>query len=48
VLTGDAERADFLRAYGDALSRAYPRQPFGTIFPFRRIFAVAHKNGDRD
>jgi trans-aconitate methyltransferase len=25
------------------LLRAYPRQAFGTIFAFRRIFAVAHK-----
>jgi len=23
--------------------QAYPRQPFGTVFAFRRIFAVAHK-----
>jgi hypothetical protein len=27
------------------LHAAYPRQPFGTIFGFRRIFAVAHKLG---
>lgn len=43
VLTGEVERAEFLRAYGEALVRAYPREPFGTVFPFRRIFAVAHK-----
>lgn len=43
VLKDAGERADFLAAYGDALLRAYPRQPFGTIFAFRRIFAVAHK-----
>ena len=43
VLKGEGERADFLAAYGDALLRAYPRQSFGTIFAFRRIFAVAHK-----
>lgn len=47
VLTGERERADFLAAYGDALLRAYPRQQFGTLFAFRRIFAVAHKNGSR-
>jgi trans-aconitate 2-methyltransferase len=43
VLKIEDERADFVAAYGDALSRAYPRQPFGTVFAFRRIFAVAHK-----
>jgi len=43
VLKDERERADFLAAYGDALERAYPRHPFGTIFAFRRIFAVAHK-----
>jgi len=45
VLTDPGERAGFLAEYGDALSRAYPRQPFGTVFAFRRIFAVAHKAG---
>jgi trans-aconitate 2-methyltransferase len=43
VLKDEGERADFLAAYGNALSRAYPRQSFGTLFAFRRIFAVAHK-----
>jgi trans-aconitate 2-methyltransferase len=43
VLRGEAERAELVAAYGGALSRAYPRQPFGTLFPFRRVFAVAHK-----
>jgi trans-aconitate 2-methyltransferase len=43
VLTDEAERADFVAAYGKALLQAYPRHPFGTVFPFRRIFAVAHK-----
>lgn len=45
VLKGDGERANFLAAYGNALLRAYPREPFGTVFAFRRIFAVAHKEG---
>jgi len=45
VLKGEDERADFVAAYGKALMRAYPRQPFGTVFAFRRIFAVAHKTG---
>jgi trans-aconitate 2-methyltransferase len=47
VLLGEDERADFVAAYGDALRLAYPRQPFGTIFGFRRIFAVAHKRASR-
>ncbi|MBE3075530.1 MAG: methyltransferase domain-containing protein, partial [Actinobacteria bacterium] len=44
VLKDEGERADFVAAYGDALLQAYPRQPFGTVFAFRRIFAVAQKN----
>jgi trans-aconitate 2-methyltransferase len=43
VLTDEDERADFLSAYGQALAQAYPRQPFGTVLPFRRIFAVARR-----
>ena len=45
VLTDEAERAAFVAAYDRALMKAYPRQPFGTVFPFRRIFAVARKRG---
>ena len=42
----DAERAgDFLAEYGTELRRAYPPRSFGTIFPFRRVFAVAHRPG---
>ena len=47
VLKDEGERADFVAAYGNALLQAYPRQPFGTVFAFRRIFAVAHKREDR-
>jgi len=43
VLKDEVERADFVAAYGHELSQAYPRQPFGTVFAFRRVFAVAHK-----
>lgn len=43
VLKGEGERADFVAAYGSALVQAYSRRPFGTIFAFRRIFAVAQK-----
>jgi trans-aconitate 2-methyltransferase len=47
VLRDERERADFLAAYGHALLQAYPPQPFGTVFAFRRIFAVAHKKVQR-
>jgi trans-aconitate 2-methyltransferase len=43
VLTDHAERADFLDRYAASLAIAYPRRPFGTMFSFRRIFAVAEK-----
>lgn len=43
VLKDEAERAEFVAAYGNALLQAYPRQTFGTVFAFRRIFVVAHK-----
>ena len=43
VLKDEDERAAFVAAYGKALLAAYPRQRFGTVFAFRRIFAVAHK-----
>ena len=43
VLKDEVERVEFVAAYGKALLAAYPREPFGTIFAFRRIFAVAHK-----
>jgi trans-aconitate 2-methyltransferase len=42
----DAERAgDFLADYGTELRQAYPPRSFGTIFPFRRVFAAAHRLG---
>ncbi|WP_406183188.1 trans-aconitate 2-methyltransferase [Streptomyces sp. NBC_01006] len=34
---------DFLAEYRDLLREAYPPGPRGTVFPFRRIFAVARK-----
>jgi len=43
VLTDEAEREDFLQDYVHELDRAYPRQPFGVVLPFSRIFAVGHK-----
>ncbi len=34
-------RDEFLAQYRDLLRKAYPSGPRGTVFPFRRIFAVA-------
>jgi len=34
--------AGFLAEYGAALRAAYPSGRFGTLFSFRRVFAVAH------
>ena len=28
---------------GVRLREAYPRRPYGTVLPFRRVFVVAHK-----
>ncbi|MFI0451338.1 trans-aconitate 2-methyltransferase [Actinomadura sp. 6N118] len=36
-----AETAEFLAEYGARLREAYPLAPYGTVFPFRRIFVVA-------
>lgn len=41
ALEGD-ERDDFVAEYAAALRVAYPKQPFGTVFPFRRTFAVGY------
>ncbi|MCR8576543.1 trans-aconitate 2-methyltransferase [Streptomyces sp. Isolate_219] len=38
-----AAREAFLAEYRDALRQAYPTGRHGTVFPFRRIFAVAQK-----
>lgn len=43
-LADDPEAASaFLDEYRELLRQAYPRGPQGTVFPFRRIFAVARK-----
>lgn len=39
-----AARDAFTAAYRDLLRAAYPPGPHGTLFPFRRIFAVARKD----
>jgi trans-aconitate 2-methyltransferase len=46
----DAEQADaFLREYGERVRAAYHPHSFGTVFPFRRVFAVVHRTGpERD
>ncbi|MGW0731561.1 trans-aconitate 2-methyltransferase [Streptomyces sp. NPDC002851] len=45
-LADDPEAAEeFLAEYRDELRKAYPPGPHGTVFPFRRIFAVATKAG---
>ena len=41
---GPRPAADVFEAeYAAALGEAYPATEHGTLFPFRRIFAVAHK-----
>jgi trans-aconitate 2-methyltransferase len=43
-LADDSEAMrEFLGQYRDLLRKAYPSGPHGTVFPFRRIFAVARK-----
>lgn len=37
------EREEFLAEYGALLRQAYPPAPYGTAFPFRRVFVVARK-----
>jgi len=40
----DAEQeAAFLGEYAERLRQVYKPRPFGTVFPFRRVFAVAHR-----
>ena len=41
--TGSPDAAEFLGEYGERLREAYPARPYGTVFPFRRIFAVARR-----
>jgi trans-aconitate 2-methyltransferase len=42
----DAEQAvAFVREYGERLRAEYRPHPFGTIFPFRRVFTVVHRAG---
>ncbi|URM91087.1 trans-aconitate 2-methyltransferase [Streptomyces sp. MRC013] len=44
VLGDDGEAvSEFLSQYRDLLRKAYPPGPHGTVFPYRRIFAVARR-----
>ena len=43
TLTDPGERDTFLAGYDARLRAAYPRTSVGVIFPFRRIFVVAHR-----
>lgn len=43
ALDDPAEREAFLAEYAGRLRDAYPAQEWGTPFPFRRIFVVAHR-----
>jgi trans-aconitate 2-methyltransferase len=40
------QAAGFLHEYGERLRQAYNHRPFGTMFPFRRVFTVLHRRGD--
>ncbi len=39
----DGLREEFVHDYKTALRKAYPREPWGTVFPFVRVFAVARR-----
>jgi trans-aconitate 2-methyltransferase len=41
----DAEAHEFEAEYSARLAETYPPSAHGTVFPFRRIFAVARKRG---
>jgi trans-aconitate 2-methyltransferase len=40
------QQAEFLDEYGTQLRSAYPAAPYGTVLPFRRVFAVARRRGN--
>ena len=42
----DQQAAGFLHEYGERLRQAYDHRPFGTLFPFRRVFTVLHRRAD--
>jgi trans-aconitate 2-methyltransferase len=38
-----AQSEEFVREYGNRVAAAYQQRPFGTVFPFRRVFTVIHR-----
>ncbi len=40
---GPGQAAQFLAEYGQRARAAYPAHRYGTVLPFRRVFAVARK-----
>ncbi|HVX42765.1 MAG TPA: trans-aconitate 2-methyltransferase [Mycobacteriales bacterium] len=43
-LLDEGQSAEFLAEYGAALRQEYPQRDYGTVFPFRRIFAIARRS----
>jgi trans-aconitate 2-methyltransferase len=41
----EADGAEFVAIVKEGLAKAYPQGSAGTIYPFRRVFVVAHRNG---
>lgn len=41
----ESEGRAFVEQYVERLRRAYPQQSYGTVLPYRRVFAVAHREG---
>jgi trans-aconitate 2-methyltransferase len=39
------QAGQFVAEYGERARAAYPRRPYGTVLPFRRVFAVAQRTG---
>ena len=37
------QAAEFMAEYGAMLRQEYPRAPYGTVLPFRRVFVVARR-----
>jgi trans-aconitate 2-methyltransferase len=37
------QAAGFLAGYGERIRAAYPARPYGTVLPFRRVFAVGRR-----
>ncbi len=48
AMLDEDECEDFLIEYAARLRSAYPQQVFGTVFPFHRIFVVAHRANRAD